>query len=375
MTGLYLHIPFCTSKCLYCSFTSYVKPELHRRYVTALKAEMSLAAKMYGTKNPVKTIFLGGGTPTSIGVDLLCEIIEHAFSLFVVEQGAEVSVEANPGTVDSKYLKMLHKAGVNRLSFGVQSFNDSELDRIGRTHKAQDAINAVKIAQDAGFENMSVDLMYGLPTQTMYSWRESLTTALGLDVQHLSLYQLTVEEETPYARLVESGAVALPEEDILLGMDEVTQELCWEFGFKQYEISNFCRDNLNCRHNINYWLNDDYLAAGVAAVSYIDGVREKRVTNVEQYVAMIEAQKSVIETREQLKVEESFRETVIMGLRMVEGISRRRLQERYGFDVVDHYGDTLTRLHEQGFVELTPTHLCIAAKGWPLSNQIMAQLV
>lgn len=377
MSSLYIHIPFCRSKCLYCSFTSYPgKERFHCEYIDAVKREIGLLSQLYSDRAyKLRTIFIGGGTPTSISADLLCGLLGYIPTQFKVEEDAEISVEANPGTVDSIYLKRLREAGANRLSFGVQSFIDTELDVIGRTHLGKEAEAAVRMAQHAGFCNINIDLMYGLPGQTEKTWQDSLTTALNLDIEHLSLYQLTIEEETPFAAFIEAGSLALPSETEVLKMEKITRTLCHRSGFAQYEISNFCRETYSCAHNINYWQNNDYLAAGAAAVSFINGVREKRVSEVETYISLSDTHQSVIADREQLGVEESFRETVIMGLRMTCGVSRKRLWQRFGIELEIHYGKILKDLVDQGFVDLSQTHLKISAKGWPLSNQIMARLV
>ncbi len=377
MSALYIHIPFCRSKCLYCSFTSYPgKENLHSEYIEALKREISsFAENSTNREYKLRTVFIGGGTPTSISADLLCELLEYIPVHFDLEEGAEISVEANPGTVDLAYLKRLRGTGVNRLSFGVQSFLDTELEVIGRTHLGKEAVDAVRMAQDAGFSNINIDLMYGLTNQTGKTWEESLSTALSLDIEHLSLYQLTIEEGTPYSTLIETGRLALPLEAEVLKMAKITKALCGNFGFNQYEISNFCKESYECTHNINYWQNNEYLAAGVAAVSFVGGVREKRVSGVGEYISLSREGMSVISEKEQLGLEESFRESVIMGLRMTKGVSRQRLLKRYSLDVEEHYGRILTDLVSLGFVELSRTHLKISAKGWPLSNQIMARLV
>ena len=377
MSSLYLHIPFCRSKCFYCSFASWAGREhLLPEYLEAIKQESAQLAARYGQHlSPLQTLFVGGGTPTSMAAARLCELLSHCLAHFQVAKGAEISVESNPCTVDRSYLGKLLEAGVNRISFGVQSCVDAELALIGRTHRGRDAELAVKSAQQAGFVNINIDLMYGIPGQTVKSWESSLQQAMDLGVQHLSLYQLTIEEETPCHTLVQRGDLVLPSEDIVLEMEAVTRRLCSKFGFGQYEISNFCREGFACLHNINYWHNANYLAAGAAAVSYIDGAREKRFSDIENYITASKKGLPVIKEREELSREASFRETVIMGLRMVTGVSRSALVRRYHMDVDEHYGQVVQDLVEQGFIELTETHLKISPKGWPLSNQIMAQLV
>lgn len=379
MASLYLHIPFCLSKCRYCSFQSIAAGEkLYAPYVAALTLELTRHAEIKGAleRSPkLSTLFVGGGTPTCLPVGLLQGLIRSAVDLFGAEPHAEISVEANPGTVDAAYLEALLETGVNRLSLGVQSFDNRELQRIGRLHDAQEACSAIKAASMAGFRNINLDLMYGLPGQTPASWRHSLEKGLSFHPQHLSLYQLTIEADTPFFALVANNTLRLPEEDAIVEMDEITTQLCGSAGLLQYETSNYAGDGHQCRHNINYWLNNDYLAAGTAAVSCLYGVRERRIADPAEYIRRIHAQQSVIIETEQLSREGSFRETVIMGLRMVQGVSRRTLYERYALDVQEYYGSTVEKLLAFGFVELTATHLRITAKGRPLANQIMAELV
>jgi len=383
MASLYLHIPFCRSKCLYCSFNSCIAgKELYAPYIAALIRELtSLVNNLAETgaeenSRPVlDTLFIGGGTPTCLPSELLQGLLLEVFKLFDIATGAEISVEANPGTVDLRSLSALRDVGVNRLSLGVQSFADRELELIGRIHNGQEACSAIEAARAAGFDNINLDLMYGLPGQTPDSWQSSLERGLSFRPEHLSLYQLTVEEDTPFQVLVENQTLCLPAEDHVLQMDDITQQLCGAADMHQYETSNYAAPERKCRHNINYWLNNDYLAAGASAVSCLHGMRERRLADPSDYVRRISRRESVVMERECLPLEASFRETVIMGLRMVRGVSRKSLQARYGLDVRDHYGATLVKLIDAGLVELTETHLRITAKGWPLANQIMAELV
>ncbi len=379
MTSLYLHIPFCLSKCHYCSFSSFAaKEELYGPYVAALKRELMRLAETTGKIDRgflLDTMFIGGGTPTCLPAGLLRGLIRYCLDLFGAAPTVEISVEANPGTVDENYLKMLLDAGVNRLSLGVQSFDDEELGHIGRIHNEREACTAIEAARDAGFANINLDLMYGLAGQTPLSWRNSLEKGLSFQPEHLSLYQLTIEENTPFNTLLENKQLQLPDEDAVLEMDEITSQLCGSAGQTRYEISNYAIDAKQCRHNINYWLNNDYLAAGASAVSYLYGGRERRIADPAEYIRRINQNKSVIIEKESLSRQESFRETVIMGLRMVEGVSRSRLRRRYSLDPEDYYGPTLQKLIAAGLLELTATHLRLTERGWPLSNQVMAELV
>jgi oxygen-independent coproporphyrinogen-3 oxidase len=379
MSALYLHIPFCLCKCHYCSFNSRAGgQELYGPYVEALLLELTRLAEKNRTtagRPGLDTLFVGGGTPTCLPSELLQRAIRFSLDLFGVRSGAEISVEANPGTVDSRYLQLLVEAGANRLSLGVQSFDDRELGLIGRIHNKEQACAAFTTARAAGFHNINLDLMYGLPGQTPDSWRKSLEQGLQLGAEHLSLYQLTIEPDTLFYSSLQSNTLSFPGEEEILEMDEITQILCNSARLHQYETSNYAVKGRQCRHNINYWRNNDYLAAGASAVSCLQGVRERRVGDPDEYIRRLRQHESIIIERECLDREESFRETVIMGLRMVQGVSCAALHERYGYEVKKYYGLTLKKLLDLGLVELTGSHLRITPKGWPLSNRIMAELV
>jgi oxygen-independent coproporphyrinogen-3 oxidase len=323
----------------------------------------------------LSTLFIGGGTPTCLPRELLQGIIQYVFDVFKVAPDAEISVEANPGTVDVRYLQMLLETGVNRLSLGMQSFNNRELERVGRIHDEQGACSAIEAARTAGFDNINLDLMYGLPGQTSLSWRDSLEKGLSFLPEHLSLYQLTIEPDTLFSSLYDNNTLRHPSEEEIFQMDEITKELCTSAGLHQYEISNYAAEGKECRHNINYWLNNDYLAAGTSAVSCLGGVRERRIADPIEYIRLINENKSVVIEKECLSREASFRESVIMGLRMVQGVSRKALFKRYSLDPKEYYGSTLNKLIEDGFLELTESHLRMTEKGWPLSNRIMSELV
>jgi len=375
MNCLYLHIPFCLKKCHYCSFSSFVaSPKLHKQYVQALKKELNLV-KQSTEISSLSSLFIGGGTPTCLASSDLVSVINYCKDLFGFEVDAEISVEANPGTVDGYYFESILKAGVNRLSMGVQSFIDTELENIGRLHTRKQAIDAYGSAKNAGFTNINIDLMSGIPEQTVMSWDKSLEEALRLAPGHLSLYQLMVEEGTYFGQLEDKGELRLPSEDEIIEMDGRTRLMCEKEDYCQYETSNFAKKGYQCRHNINYWDNKDYYAAGAASVSFVSGVREKRIIDVQDYINNILHGASVIMEKECLDTEASFRETVIMGLRMKRGVSIDNVVSRYGLTPKEYYGAVLTSYLDAGMLELTTTHLKITEKGWPFSNRIMAELV
>lgn len=375
MTSLYLHIPFCNSRCGYCSFASCVADDrLKRRYVNALISEITNLCPVKGG-DTLQTLFVGGGTPTTLPSSLLPDLVRFSLESFQATSVTEVSVEANPGTVDSYSLSALLKAGVNRLSIGVQSFNTAELHVLGRSHSARQALAAMKNARSAGFDNINLDLMYGIPGQTTETLRISLETALSCQPEHLSIYQLSIEPGTSFSRIIEAGELLLPCEDVVLEMDEVIVQLCGGAGFERYEISNFAQPGYRCKHNITYWKNEEYLAAGASAVSFSNGIRGKREVDPRRYIELMESGEVVVQDQECLERDSSFRETVVMGLRLLHGVSLERLAKRFGLHPVTYYGPDLARLVAYGFIEIEDGYMRLSSKGLPVANTVMAELV
>ena len=376
--GLYLHIPFCVRKCLYCSFFSIPGgDELHDRYVRAVTTQVRRFARSERSgRLRVKTVFFGGGTPTVLPVSSLVDLLDTCRRCLAWEDDRlEVSIEANPATVTQRDLSRLVQAGFNRLSIGMQSLSDSELKQLGRPHTAEDARSAVYAAKKAGLTNISIDLMYGLPGQTVADWRNTLLSALELEPDHLSIYELTIEKHTPFARQQKQGALILPDENSVLEMMRVTADAVSESGFQRYEISNYARPGKQCRHNINYWRNGSYIGVGAGAVSCIGGRRLSGIADVEEFCRRIEFGLEPWSDGERLDREARFRETVIMGLRMVAGVSIPALRDRFNIDVFACYGATLTGLMDQDLVTLERERLRLTPKGLLVADTVMAELV
>jgi len=375
MAGLYLHIPFCASKCPYCSFVSYSGLEqLMPRYVKAVQLELAMLARRE-EKILIETVFVGGGTPTILPPESLIALLDATGKNFTLAAEVEISLEANPGTVTRASLTRLRHAGFNRISLGIQSFNDAELAILGRRYRSGAARQAVMAARAAGFANLSIDLIYGLPGQTPETWRQTLQETVRLGPEHLSCYQLTIEDGTPFAEMVGQGSVGLPGEEDIERMDEMTVDLCRSSGLRHYEISNFARPGRECLHNLNYWRNGDYVAAGSGAVSCIEGRRQRRIEDPVAYCRLVENGSSPVVDEEKLAWDASFRETVVIGMRMMAGVSRGDLVARYGLEVRDYYGDLLDRLRDSGLVELSPTHLRLSDNGRRVANRVLAELV
>ena len=375
MSSLYIHIPFCQSKCGYCSFSSWPGLEsVHASYVEAVHRELTETAKQY-SGGPLTTLFFGGGTPTMLSSRQLIRLLNCCVDNFGVERDAEVSIEANPGTIERIQLDDLKKAGFSRASVGVQSFLAEDLKALGRGHTSSEAVSAIMDLRAAGFENISLDLMYGLPNQTVESWCRNLEKAIALGPEHISMYQLTIEDGTAFAGLAEKGMLDLPSEETIIAMDEVNLSHTGSAGYEWYEISNYAKPGFRCRHNLAYWHNEEYLAAGAGAVSYLGGVRERRVDDPVEYIARIMAGNKTVIEREHLAQDDAFKETVIMGLRLTEGVKLEQLQARFGMDPFSYYGTTLKKLLDAGFMESSDTHLRVSEKGRLLSNAILSELV
>jgi len=380
--GIYVHIPFCRTKCPYCSFASRegADADLKGKYVQVLTLQLQdMARHPWCRARKFHSIYIGGGTPSTVDTELMADFLGACRSSFDFSalSGAvpEVTMEVNPNTVDRPMLERFKQAGVNRLSIGVQSFSDAMLKSIGRKHSGRECIKAVTDARDAGLENISLDLMYGLPGQDLEEWRNSLKAAVDLAPEHLSVYELTIEENTVFYDRLQQGRLVLPDEDTVLAMFELARDFLDAAGYKHYEISNYCRKGFQCVHNVNYWENGGYLGLGSGAVSCFSGVRVQNVKEPQQFIDMVERRQKPFMEAEFLSIEARFRETVIMGMRMRSGVSISLLENRFGMDPEKYYGDTLKMLLEQDLVETRSNRLRLTEGGVLLANRVMALLV
>jgi oxygen-independent coproporphyrinogen III oxidase len=347
---------------------------LFSRYVKALEKEIIMLTSG-SPGDPLATIFFGGGTPSLLSIEDISSLLQVCKKRFRVDEHAEISMEINPKTVDFVKLLTIYELGINRISVGVQSFSDKELQLIGRLHNAQEAMDAVESVYKSGITNFNIDLISGLPGQSVDSWNWSLQAAIALHPNHLSLYQLSIEEETNFNLQLQKGTLVLPKEEEILRMDEITSDLCGSAGIQQYEISNFAKPGFECRHNINYWQNGEYFGVGAGAVRYLAGERQKNIADPLIYCQRLERGESVVHESELLDAEASFRESVVMGLRMNEGVSSDSLFSRYGINLQTYYGTVMDRLLHFSLVEFRGIHLCLTRKGRLLANQVMADLV
>jgi len=350
--------------------------DLAERYVQAIISQLCCYAKEYREQlRPLTSIFFGGGTPTLLPSEILSRLLGECLNCFPIADGVEISIEVNPATVGEKSLDVLYQAGYNRLSIGVQSLQESELQQLGRPHTVADAVETVLLARRAGFDNINIDLMFGLPSQNLQTWKDTLAHALDLQTTHLSIYELTIETGTPFARMEEQGFLFLPnEETALLMLDQTQQALC-QAGLQRYEISNYAQPGYQCRHNINYWQNGEYLGLGAGAVTFFHKTRFTAIAHAEQFCTLLEDNQEVWQEKEKLDQEASFRETVIMGLRMTAGVSLAELSERFSIDAESYYSETLQRLIRQGMLDIVQGRLQLTDQGLLLANTVMAELV
>jgi oxygen-independent coproporphyrinogen-3 oxidase len=372
--GCYVHIPFCVRKCAYCdfnSFSGYTDGSI-QRYVHALTQEIRRA----DSNHPLDTIFFGGGTPTAIPATDEAALLRAIFETHPVTPDAEITTEANPGTMDVAHLEVLRAAGFNRISFGVQSFDADLLKTLDRIHSAQEARSAVKAARAAGFENVSIDLMFALPRQTIIQWRDTLDQALALDTDHRSLYSLIVEPGTGFFTLQQKGRLPLPDEDTAAEMFQMAQDAARSAGYAQYEISNFARPGRECRHNLHYWRNEPYHGFGCGAVSYLDGARRMNLKPPTKYAQAIEAEADLTESVETLTLEETMAETMMLGLRLTqEGIDCEYFTQRFGIDPRRRYACEIEKFTQRGLLELVGNNLRLTPQGVFLGNEVMMAFV
>ncbi|MEE9284904.1 MAG: radical SAM family heme chaperone HemW [Dehalococcoidia bacterium] len=386
--ALYLHIPFCETKCNYCNFNTYAHlGSLVPDYVEALAAELEAWGRAL-TNPPVTTAFLGGGTPSWLSVEHLGRVTEAARGAFSFAPDCEFTAEANPGDVSLQQLERWRAMGINRISIGVQSFDDSLLGVLSRRHSAAEAAQAYRTARAAGFANVNLDLMYGLPGQSLAVWKRTLEAAIGLDPPHLSLYALTIEEGTPLWRDVRDGRMPSPDPDLAADMYALAEEMLDGAAYRHYEISNWARAGYECRHNLAYWRNEPFLGVGPGAHSYLDGRRFWNIRSPAEYVRRLSRNKPecsasppaspVVEEARALAGPERLSESIILGLRLDEGVGLAELEAPAGRGDAALRGRFLEALHEfvgLGLVSCDEGRFRLTRRGRLLSNEVFVRLL
>jgi oxygen-independent coproporphyrinogen-3 oxidase len=372
--AIYAHVPFCRAKCRYCDFYSLTDASLAEALVQAELAELG---RRRGELAPsVRSVFVGGGTPTSLPPAVLGRLLAalHA-AAHSGEAGLEFTVEANPGTLTPAVIDVLAGCGVNRVSLGVQSMDDRELATLGRIHTAADARSAVASLRAAGFGNISLDLIYGIPGQTADSWRASLLAVLEMSPEHLSCYGLSFEAGTPLAADLSAGRVQPADDELQRKLYDIAREVAAAAGLEHYEISNFARPQRRCRHNLTYWHNEPYLGIGPAAASYIGGVRRTNQPDAAAYIAALAAGNSPPAASESLNRRHQMAETLMLGLRLIDGVRRDAFAERFGQDPLDAFPQSIGRYRDAGALVVGADAIRIAAEYLFVADTVLADIV
>ena len=373
--GIYIHIPFCRSRCSYCDFATGIhNVDAAERYVTAVVHELDSYAEISTAE--VDTIYFGGGTPSLVSSTQLQRLLDTVHRRFHVTEHVEVTLEMNPGTVTDENLAAFRRLGVNRASFGAQTFNDSELARLGRSHTAEQTRETFRRLRDTGFKNVSLDLIAGLPGQTVAQWQRNIDEALAMRPEHLSFYLLEVHEGTPLANHIRTGLQPQPDEELAAAMYELMLDQADAAGYIHYEISNLSLPGYESRHNTKYWTGAPYFGFGCSAHSYDGGSnRWSNERDVNAYVELIAADKSPIVERRELNEEDRQSEAVFLGLRMMEGYNVRDYQNRFGLNLIERHRENLERFSDAGLIELTDDRLKLTRSGALLSNEVFAAFI
>ena len=369
--AVYVHLPLCPYLCPYCDFAKWpYRASASDRYLQALEAEIDAAPALQGT-----TLFFGGGTPNTTPPERLVALVEKLRARFAFPPGAEVTLEANPDLRLCESFEAYHHAGITRLSFGVQSFVPEELRTLGRGHSPEDVATAVARARDAGFADLSLDLIFAVPGQTLESWERSLDAALALEPDHISTYGLTVENGTPYRAWYEREPQAFASQDLEAEQYRRAIERLTAAGFEHYEISNFARPGHRSRHNQNYWDNGEYLGLGVGAASYLDGLRSVHSRDLDAYIRAALATEPIPGDSERLEGAARTGEAAMLALRTGEGVDLASFRERYGVDFLSFYDRPIRELAGVGMLEVTPTHVRLTMAGRFVANDVCGEFI
>jgi oxygen-independent coproporphyrinogen-3 oxidase len=374
--GLYIHIPYCIHKCGYCDFNSHpIKQDEMDHYIDALVVEMKHYAKIYTNTNIIKTIFLGGGTPTTLNPFQLERILKECVNEFTIASNAEITIEANPATVGIELMKSIRTMGYNRISIGVQSFDKAELKLLDRAHGPKEIHSTVDCARKAGFDNLSLDLMFAVPNQSLSSWESNLNKALEKNPEHLSTYNLTIEQGTAFSKLQSNGKLIMPDDDHQLELYKKTIERLTKKGFHHYEISNFAHRGKECKHNITYWENKNTLGLGAGASSYMNGTRFKNINLPAHYIRQVKEKKIAVEHSETLELRQAMGETIMLGLRLLQGISIPQFEKRFQISFINLFRNIISSLKEKELVIIEKDYLRLSQKGLFWADSVTLEFI
>jgi oxygen-independent coproporphyrinogen III oxidase len=377
MLGLYIHIPFCVQKCFYCGFYSTQYDNIIAdEYLSAILVEIGMHSHIL-SKQTIESIYIGGGTPTTLSQDQFCTLFNLIKEHVQLSEDAEITVEANPNTVTADSLLLLKRLGVTRLSIGVQSFSNELLTRLGRVHTANQAVSAMHGARDAGFGNIAIDLIFGVPGQTEAQWRNTLETAVSLNPKHISAYCLSLDEGSQWYRDEKVGIGEQTNDDISATMYGTAIEFLRSFGYQQYEISNFCMSGYECRHNVNYWDRGEYLGLGPGAWSFIGNKRWANIVNVGQYVVRLR-EGITVQDKDRVEFvnrEQAAREKLFLGLRKTSGVDLATYGSLFGAEALDALIENIAGLERDGLVDRQKETLVLTGRGMLLSNEVLSRII
>ncbi|MFR7935617.1 MAG: radical SAM family heme chaperone HemW [Clostridium perfringens] len=372
--SLYIHIPFCAQKCLYCDFPSFArKDHLRKAYIEALNKEIISLREKHNNLE-INTIFIGGGTPSVLEADELECLLKEVAKLNMAKD-IEYSMECNPGNLTEEKLEVMKKYGVNRISMGLQAKQDNLLKGLGRIHNYKTFKENFLLAKKVGFNNINVDLMFGLPNQRLNDWEETLREIISLEPAHISAYSLIIEEGTAFYNLYENDKLKLPTEEDERKMYHLAKKILEENGFNQYEISNYAKEGKECKHNLAYWNMDNWIGVGSAAASYINGKRIKNISSVEEYINSINEKGEAVEEIINNSKNDNMEEFMFMGLRKINGIDENEFKKRFSMNINDVYGEILNKYIGEGLLIRESGRIFLSEKGIEISNIIMADFL
>lgn len=372
--SLYIHIPFCAQKCLYCDFPSFArKDHLRKAYIEALNKEIISLREKHNNLE-ISTIFIGGGTPSVLEANELECLLKEVAKLNMAKD-IEYSMECNPGNLTEEKLEVMKKYGVNRISMGLQAKQDNLLKGLGRIHNYKTFKENFLLAKKVGFNNINVDLMFGLPNQSLNEWEETLREIISLEPAHISAYSLIIEEGTAFYNLYENDKLKLPTEEEERKMYHLAKKILEENGFNQYEISNYAKEGKECRHNLAYWNMDNWIGVGSAAASYINGKRIKNISSVEEYINSINEKGEAVEEIINNSKNDNMEEFMFMGLRKINGIDENEFKNRFSMNINDVYGEILNKYIGEGLLIRESGRIFLSEKGIEISNVIMADFL
>ncbi len=375
--GIYVHIPFCARKCGYCDFVSAVGTKEEQTYYIRMLLREIRSFEALGSLYRVRTLFLGGGTPSLLEPMELLRVITQIEEEFEMDEEAEITIECNPGTLTKEKLEDYRRLGINRLSLGLQSANNRELKQLGRIHSWQDFLDSFSLARKIGFDNINVDLMFGIPTQTMESWTDTLEKVTELNPEHISAYSLMIEEGTPFYEIFSNprNRRLLPDEKTEREMYHFTRKFLDERGYHRYEISNYAKEGRECRHNITYWDGGEYLGFGVSAASYLDGRRFANSDNMEEYRENARQSYANFRKTPPQPVKNTVEEFMFLGLRMMRGISITEFEQKFHVPFHEVYGEQVENMIRQGFLEEEGGRLRFTERGIDVSNSLLVDFL